>query len=113
MSTITHDSVLAVLARHIGSRRGVRADVLVREITGQSSTPADERELRTVITRLRENGHHICAHPGSGYFIAQTDSELDAACEFLYERAMTSLRQIAAMKRVSMPDLRGQLHLPT
>jgi hypothetical protein len=31
---------------------------------------------------------------------------------FLYHRAMTSLKQVAAMKRVSLPDFRGQLNLP-
>jgi hypothetical protein len=36
-----------------------------------------------------------------------------STCNFLYDRAMTSLRQIATMRRVSLPDLRGQLHLPT
>lgn len=32
---------------------------------------------------------------------------------YLYRRAMTSLAQVSAMQRVSLPDLRGQIHLPT
>ena len=113
MNAITYDTVLAALARHIGAARGVRADVLVMEITHRPSADHEERELRRIIAALRQNGHHICAHPNAGYYLAQTDAELNDACNFLYERAMTSLRQIAAMKKISLPDLRGQLHLPT
>jgi len=113
MRPITPDTVLAALSRHIGAVNGVRADELVGEITGHASTPRDERDLRDMIVKLRNDGHHICAHPGGGYYLAATDAELDATCSFLFERAMTTLKQIAAMKRVSLPDLRGQLHLPT
>lgn len=113
MNPITYDTVLAALAGHIGAHHGASADVLVMEVTGESSTEAHERQLRTIITQLRDNGLHVCAHPSNGYYLARNDAELNEACEFLYERAMTSLRQIAAMKRISLPDLRGQLHLPT
>lgn len=113
MNTISSDTVLTALANHIGAANGARADVLVMEITGGLSNEALERDLRYTITALREHGHHICAHPAAGYYLAANDAELTAACEFLYERAMTSLRQISAMKKVSLPDLRGQLHLPT
>lgn len=113
MKPITPDTVLAALSRHIGAAQGVRADVLVVEITGALSTPQGERELRGIVVQLRTEGHHICAHPGAGYFLAADAAELDASCEFLLQRAMTTLKQIAAMKRVSLPDLRGQLHLPT
>ena len=82
------------------------------EIRGKSNAAA-ERSLRDAVVRLRLDGHHICAHPRDGYYLAETDRELDATCIFLYERAMTSLSQISAMKRVSLPDLRGQLRLPT
>lgn len=113
MTPITTDTVLAALSRHIGAANGVRADVLVAEITGALSTPQGERELREIVVQLRNDGHHVCAHPGAGYFLAANDAELDASCEFLFQRAMTTLKQVAAMKRVSLPDLRGQLHLPT
>jgi hypothetical protein len=44
--------------------------------------------------------------------LAATEEELNRTCLYLHDRAMTSLRQVAAMKRVSLPDLRGQLRLP-
>ncbi|MDH5785355.1 MAG: hypothetical protein OEZ16_07070 [Chromatiales bacterium] len=108
------DDVLVALRRHIGEGNGATAAELVAEMTGSIGTDTvAERLLRAHVTSLREEGHHICAHPARGYFIAETDAELQATCEYLYDRAMTSLKQVAAMKRVSLPDLRGQLHLPT
>lgn len=114
MRHLTRDSVLQALAGHIGRGRGVRADVLVAHITHEPGPDkAGMRKLRQVITELRMTGHHICGHPASGYYMAETAEELDATCEFLYERAMTGLTQISRMKHISLPDLRGQLKLPT
>lgn len=115
MSEITGAAVLNALARHIGRDNGVSCARLVTEIVGpqMAAAPYHERRLRKAIEALRHDGHHICGHPASGYYIAANAQELDDTCAFLYERAMTTLAQIAAMKRVSVPDLRGQLHLPT
>jgi hypothetical protein len=118
MQTITRDAVLAALTRHIGRCNGVTAQHLVREVRGDMDLPlfieaAEERQLREVIVALRCEGHHIGAHPSSGYYICATPEELDEACLFLFDRAMTSLQQVSAMKKVSLPDLKGQLRLPT
>jgi len=109
---LTRDAILAVLSRHIGEERGIPIARLVRIATGGLSTPALERTARRLIEELRRDGQHICAHPTSGYFIADTEAELVRTCQYLYSRAMCSLEQVAAMRRVSLPDLRGQLRLP-
>lgn len=113
VSALTSAAVLRALSRHIGIDNGVRSDLLVHEIIGHFGGAAHERRLRQIVTELRLEGHHVCAHPLNGYFIAKTPEELDATCAFLYERALASLTQISRMKKVSLPDLRGQLHLPT
>lgn len=114
MNAITPDSVLAALARHIGKTNGVHVNELVREITTvMFPDRAAERALRSVVTELRLSGHHICAHPSTGYFMAESAADLDATCEYLMDRAMASLTQISRMKNISLPDLRGQLKLPT
>lgn len=114
MSRLSKAAVLQALSRHIGEAAAAHARSLVAEILGDPShDPVAERELRAAIVELRLEGHHVCGHPSSGYYIAATAEELDGTCTFLYERAMTTLTQIAAMKRISLPDLRGQLHLPT
>lgn len=105
--------VLAALTPHTGGEHGVRACDLVREICSGETSPALERQLRHVIEDLRGEGHHICGTPAQGYFIAANDAELLSTCKFLYDRAMSSLKQVAAMRRVSLPDLAGQLRLPT
>lgn len=115
MAEIDRHDLLRVLARHIGAGRGVHIKGLILEIS-PSFDPTDghlQRRVRHLVTELRLEGHHICAHPTTGYYLADHDGELAATCEFLYERAMASLRQIAAMRRVSLPDLRGQLRLPS
>lgn len=104
--------LLQALSRHVGHENGCSASDLVRMICG-TTNPAKERRLRSLVQELREVGHHVCAHPQHGYFIAATAEELDQTCEFLYGRAMCSLKQISAMRRVSLPDLRGQLRLST
>lgn len=107
---LTPSLVLNVLGDHAGAGNGITARDLVRKCCGVS-TAAGERRLRSVIEQLRLAGHPIAATPAEGYFLAEADAELDATCEFLYARAMTSLSQVAAMKRVALPDLRGQLRL--
>ncbi|MBW8034190.1 MAG: hypothetical protein FVQ79_00550 [Planctomycetes bacterium] len=113
MKKINKNSVLNALSNHIGKHRGVRARRLVYEITDRPSTHCAERQLREVIVELRNEGQHICGHPGTGYFIAANDKELNETCQFLYGRSMTGLKQIARMKKVAVPDLKGQLRLQT
>ncbi len=110
--SLSRESVLWTLAMHCGEENGVHARELVREICGETS-PGLERDLRSLVEELRREGQHICGTPASGYFIAANDEELLRTVKFLHDRAMTSLHQAAAMQRVSLPDLRGQLRIPS
>lgn len=110
-ATINRNTVLRELSSHIGKANGLKAADLVAEITWESATDAQCRHLRQVIEDLRREGQHICAHPSSGYFIAANEQELNDSCKFLVDRAMTSLSQVSAMKKRSLPDLHGQLGL--
>lgn len=104
--------LLQVLQGHIGMGNGATAERLCREIGALPNGPVtcSPRHLRKLVHELREKeGHHIGAHPARGYFIAETPEELDVCCEFLRARAMTSLKDIAAMRRMSLPELMGQL----
>ncbi len=106
------DTVLDALADRVGAASGISARALVAHLLGGQYHAAAERQLRHVIEVLRANGAPICATPAHGYFLAETAEDIDQTCLFLYSRAMTSLKQVAAMKRVALPDLRGQFHLP-
>ena len=109
------DDLLHVLQSHIGKNNGASVSKLVMELAfvdgGQLSDM--ERRVRKLVQALRMEGHHICALPETGYFIAANDQDLNDTCEHLLERAMSSLAQVSRMKNDSLPDLRGQLNLPT
>ncbi len=111
---ITRNDVLTTLSRHIGADNGIHMDDLVWAVTGfRAGAGGDARRIRNLIVELRLEGHHICGTPSTGYYMAGTAEELDRTCLFLYDRAMTTLEQISRMKRIALPDLRGQLKLPT
>ena len=105
------DRLLAALADHIGADHGISVEQLAFRIYGPGATQRDQRMIRRLVVELRRAGEHICADPAHGYFMAETDAELNDTCRFLYDRALTSLTQISAMKRVSLPDLAGQLRI--
>jgi len=109
---ITKQAVLVAMVRHIGRDQGVTAARLVYEMLGRFD-PEAERRLRRVIVELRLEGQHICGLPESGYSMAENSAELSAGIRHLHDRAMTSLRQAYAMRGLAMPDLEGQLRLPT
>lgn len=109
---ISRDTVLFALAFHIGQASGARARDLVAEICGETS-PGLERQLRGVIEELRLEGRPICGHPSTGYFIAQNQEELQRTADFLRDRAAKSFMQAARMLGISLPDLVGQMRLPS
>jgi len=93
--------------RHAGQACGISAELLAAQLG------LHERLLRTLISVAREEGVAICATPETGYFIAQSPAELELCCAFLRSRAMKSLHIEAQLRRIPLPDLIGQLHLPT
>jgi len=104
-------SLLSALTHHVGRSNGINGKDLVAVILGGESDAVAERHLRELIQQLREEGHAICGTPHTGYFIAVNDDELHETCRFLFDRAMTTLKQVAAMKKKSLPDIAGQLGL--
>lgn len=110
--TRAHHILLAVLHSHIGAARGIDAAHLVVEVNAVAGERLiTERQLRQLIVDLRLRGHHVCALPETGYFVAADEAELHTTLRFLYTRGMTTLQQVAAMRRVSLPDLAGQLKI--
>jgi biotin operon repressor len=100
-------AVLNALLLHTGSRSGVRANVLARQLD------CSAREVRKYVSELREQGTPICGRPATGYYIAETAQELEDTCAFLRGRAMHSLTLEARLRKITLPDLLGQLHLKT
>lgn len=114
--TITPDDVLAVIGR--GRANGMTACDLrnavanrQRALLSVAATASSTRKVREAVEALRRAGHPVCATPEDGYYLAGTDEELSSTIAFLRSRAMTSLVQIAQLRRVSLPTLMGQLQL--
>ena len=104
--TITTVDVINALAQHLGRDKGIGARLLAAQL-GVSM-----RTLRKLISMCRErDGAAICGHPVTGYYIAVTPEDLEETCRFLEQRALHSLRLLSRMRRMSMPDLVGQLRL--
>lgn len=99
--------VMELSHHHLGRRNGVTAAALAQKLG------IGERMLRTLVSRAREDGIAIVGTPESGYFIAQTDKELEECCAFLVDRAMHSLMIAARLRKIALPELLGQLHLKT
>lgn len=101
-----HD-LFSILSRRIGAHNGIS----VFTLAGQLATT--ERQVRSLVSDLRMDGIAVCGTPKTGYYIASTPEELDETCQFLRHRAMHSLQLESRLRNVPMPDLLGQLHVPT
>lgn len=90
---------------HPGRANGIAARFLARRMALKT------RQVRKLITDLRMAGVPVCGHPRTGYFMAETPEELEATCEFLRSRAMHSLVLEAALRKISLPQLLGQVEM--
>lgn len=106
------DTLVALLVqtlatRHTGRARGIGAAALA------SRLGVAERMLRSLISAAREDGVAIAGTPATGYFVAETGAELEECCRFLRDRAMHSLRIESRLRKIPLPELLGQLRVPT
>lgn len=107
---LNKDQLMDELRRHIGRDEGIHMrDLISRVLNTVLVEDAAERKARELITALRNEGHPICAHPASGYYLAANQQELDATCAFLLERSQSTVDQVCAMKGVLPVDLYHQL----
>lgn len=103
----TENELLTVLSGHIGRDNGARVEVLA------TTLKVTERRVREFVSQLREQGYAVCGHPTTGYYMASKSSEIEETCQFLRARAMHSLHLEAKMRKISLPDLIGQMKLNT
>ncbi|MCC6195691.1 MAG: hypothetical protein IT518_14605 [Burkholderiales bacterium] len=96
-----------LVIEHSGQEHGIRAIDLAAKLG------ISEREVRRLCTQLRIEGHPICAHPATGYFLAKDHAELWSTIEFLRDRGLHHLQIAAQLAKVPLPDFIGQQKLPT
>ncbi len=100
--------VLYVLRDHTGRASAIGCEALAA-IAG---IPA--REVQKVIHRLRcEHGHPIAstAAPPAGYYLPESAAEIEQFVQEQRRKALGTLAAIAAVRRVALPELLGQLAL--
>jgi hypothetical protein len=108
------NEVLRILARHIGPDRAIGMAELFEEATGQPVAHKinDTRELRHTISNLRRAGVPVCSASWKGmqgYYLALGPEDLESFCKRLERRGLKSLAQAAALRRLALPELLGQL----
>jgi len=108
--------LLAVLSRHIGKARAISMAELYRLVFEKE--PKDKitgtREIRQIITELRKEGVPICSsteQTGGGYYLASVGSDLEVYCKKLRQRALRALAMEAKLRRLTLPQLIGQIQL--
>lgn len=106
--------VLAILRCRRGRALAIAAADLaaLAGIPGGTARRASPREIQEIIHRLRVE-HHIpiasAAGKPNGYYMPETPEEIEQFCHELRAKALGSLQAMAAVKRVGLPELLGQL----
>jgi len=107
MSPMEED-LWAILRTRRGRARAVSAAKLAHW------TGLTERQVRAVLKAMIETHHLPIAstpqHP-AGFFIPTTEAEVEEACRSLRGRALSILRRMACLRRISLPQLWQQLAL--
>ena len=96
-----------IMQNHIGKANAISGEDLARCLG------TNPRQLRHMTDALIEDGIALCSHPANGYWIAQNATELEATCQFHRSRALHELAKEAKLRKLTLPDLLGQLHLKT
>ena len=109
-------TVLKILSRHVGANRKIGMGELYYAVFGEawSNRINDTRALRKLITELRNEGVPICSvadSTGGGYYLASAGSELSSYCERLRTQALRKLAMEAKIRRITLPELLGQMTL--
>lgn len=106
-----------LLKQHMGQDNCILMNEIFVRVTGGHIIPFrrydQTRFIRSIIKELREAGRPIGIKSGhsGGYFTARNDEELESTIQTFHCRAMSSLKQEAALKRISFNELLEQYEL--
>lgn len=62
-----------------------------------------ERAVRRLAEELIDEGTPVCAHPSTGYYIAQTWEEVEATYDWLRSRGLHSLKKASQLRAAFNP----------
>lgn len=108
MQIPAHDQLLAILSQsHIGRANAIGGAALAARIG------CGARTIRALVLKLRQNAVAVCGRPETGYYIAETAEEVEATCKLLESHGLHQLAVAARMRKTTLAELLGQLHLNT
>jgi hypothetical protein len=103
-------TVLRLLEDHRGKDGAVsRLDLVKRVNAIYPFSPIGERRVRQTIKHLREQHGAWIGSRGRGYFMAQTNDEVQSIYGYYRGRALSELVSAAKILKKSLPELLGQL----
>ena len=108
--------LLAELSRHIGKHNAIGMGELYSRVFDKSwgHKINDTRQIRRVVTTLRNEGVPICSASDcntGGYYLASAGSELENYCSRIRRRGLQALMMEAKIRRTALPELLGQIQL--
>lgn len=106
--------LLQIMMGHVGKSRNISMARLYERVFSRAWDDKinDTRQLRRLITALRSDGVPICSsasHTGGGYFVASAGSELSDYCGQMRSRALGILKRESRLRKMTLPELLGQL----
>ncbi len=108
--------LLTVLTRHVGETNAISMGELYEAVFGEQwkNKVNDTRKLRLLVNKMRSEGIAICSttdQNNGGYYLAAAGSEVNDYLRRLERRALKILWRISKIKKVSLPELLGQMRL--
>lgn len=108
--------LLSILTTHIGETNAISMAELYERVFDKRwhNKVNDTRKLRLLINKMRSEGIAICSttdKDNGGYYLAAAGSEAQDYLRRLERRALRILWRISKIKKVSLPELLGQMRL--
>lgn len=109
--------ILSILSRHTGKERAIGMGELYVRVFGKrwDNRINDTTPLRKIITEMRREGQPIGSvrdRNGGGYYMATRSShEFTEMTGRIEAEGLRKLQMVAAMKRMTLGELLGQMRL--
>lgn len=106
----------SVMMNHVGSTRKIGMGELYEQVfsEGYGHRINDTKFLRVLIDELQREGIRICSsrsNSNGGYWLAATATELNSYCDVLKTEIVHKGSKVAALQRMALPELLGQMAL--
>ena len=108
--------LLSILFFHQGEDHAIDMGELYRRVFLEEYTNKinGTRALRRLITELRKEGNPIGSvskKNAGGYYMITRPGEMEAFLRKLHEQAIKKLALEAKLRKITLPDLLGQMHM--